>query len=211
MRRRLQQLLPHGRVAIWLVVVVVWAGTVVAGAVGLYRDAGVTSPSGLACTQWPQASRLSRRDSGATLLFIAHPHCPCTHAGLEALARLLCRRPEVDAHVLLVRPQGAPEGWEDGPIAHAARALPGVQVHIDADGAEARAFGVATSGHVLVYDAGGRLVFSGGLTPARGHGGACVGLDAAAAALDGASTATTSQVFGCSLQGSNLRAQEARQ
>jgi hypothetical protein len=41
----------------------------------------------------------------------------------------------------------------------------------DEDGAEAARFGAATSGQVLVYGRDGALVFSGGITAARGHFG----------------------------------------
>ena len=42
---------------------------------------------------------------------------------------------------------------------------------MDGDGAEARRFGVATSGHVLLYDPRGDLIFSGGITAGRGERG----------------------------------------
>ena len=48
-----------------------------------------------------------------------------------------------------------------------AEAIPGVRIWTDVGAVEARRFGAATSGLVLVYDASGRLVFQGGITPAR--------------------------------------------
>ena len=41
----------------------------------------------------------------------------------------------------------------------------------DDDGAEARRFGAETSGQTLLYDEHGALLFSGGITGARGHAG----------------------------------------
>ena len=49
--------------------------------------------------------------------------------------------------------------------------LPGLTIWDDEGGALARRFGVRTSGHVLLYDSKGRLLYSGGITPARGHRG----------------------------------------
>jgi hypothetical protein len=70
----------------------------------------------------------------------------------------------------------------------------------DHDGVEARRFGAATSGQVILYDARGTLLFSGGITPARGHSGDSTGRDAILALLiDGSSEASETPVFGCSL------------
>jgi hypothetical protein len=46
-----------------------------------------------------------------------------------------------------------------------------VTVVRDDDGREARRFGVEASGETLLYDADGSLLFSGGITAARGHAG----------------------------------------
>ena len=51
-------------------------------------------------------------------------------------------------------------------------------------GAEANLFGAATSGQTMVYDPGGRLRFSGGITAARGHYGDNVGVSAIARLID---------------------------
>jgi hypothetical protein len=75
-----------------------------------------------------------------------------------------------------------------------------VTVLDDVDGTEARRFGALTSGQVVVYDADGRLRFSGGITPARGHAGDNAGRSAIIALLEGASSASVeTPVFGCSL------------
>ena len=42
---------------------------------------------------------------------------------------------------------------------------PGVTSWDDAGGKLAQRFGVLTSGHVLLYDTDGRLLYSGGITP----------------------------------------------
>jgi hypothetical protein len=101
-------------------------------------------------------------------------------------------------HALLVRPEGAPSGWEATDLADAAKKIPGVEVHVDVDGREARAFGAVVSGHALLFDPAGALLFSGGLTAARGHEGDSVGQASILAALRGGpSGAASAATFGC--------------
>jgi hypothetical protein len=64
---------------------------------------------------------------------------------------------------------------------------------------ERRRFAVATSGQVVVYDATGRLRFSGGITADR-HGGPNPGRAAVERVLRGeADTPAEAAVFGCPL------------
>jgi hypothetical protein len=57
-----------------------------------------------------------------------------------------------------------------------------------------------TSGQTFLYDARGTLLFSGGITGARGHAGDNAGRASIVALLNRAGAATTStNVFGCSL------------
>jgi len=65
---------------------------------------------------------------------------------------------------------------------------------------EARRFGVETSGQTLLYDAGGRLIFSGGITGSRGHAGDNAGEAALVALLtSGQADRRATSVFGCPL------------
>jgi hypothetical protein len=70
----------------------------------------------------------------------------------------------------------------------------------DEGGDQARIFGAATSGHVLLYRADGCLLFSGGITDSRGHAGASVGFGSIVSLLTGDTPAQTAPpVFGCPL------------
>jgi hypothetical protein len=132
----------------------------------------------------------------------AHPRCPCTSAGVSELARLLARcegRPLVD--VVFFRPEGSPESWGSTALRRAAEAIPGVRAFDDVGGREAARFGIVASGHVLLFDPGGKRLFSGGITAARGHEG---DNDGAAAVLrlvarSGPSSACH-PVFGCPIR-----------
>lgn len=78
--------------------------------------------------------------------------------------------------------------------------MKGVDVCWDVDGREARRFGVATSGHLLFYNADEELLFSGGITAVRNHEGWNVGRAAVIAHGEGRSDAERqTSVFGCPL------------
>ena len=74
------------------------------------------------------------------------------------------------------------------------------RVVLDPDGREARRFGVKGSGHVLLYEPSGDLVFSGGITPSRGHEGDNPGRSAVIDLINGGRAAVhRTPVFGCPL------------
>jgi hypothetical protein len=74
----------------------------------------------------------------------------------------------------------------------------------DEKGTEAAKFVAETSGHTLVFDREGTLLFSGGITASRGHAGDNAGESAVLAALRGETMAQLrTPVFGCLLQKRN--------
>jgi len=151
--------------------------------------------------RWPAGSALAPATDGPTLLFVAHPQCTCTHASLDELAEVLARSSKPPkAYVLFLRPSTVESGWEQTESWRRASAIPGVTVLRDVDGAEARRFGVETSGQTLLYDSRGVLVFSGGITGARGHRGDNAGEAALTSLLTrGQSDRSGASVFGCPL------------
>ena len=181
--------------------IVLWLSMICVG-VGLLW--GYQSTPGIAAAaqeRWPADSRVRRATGRATLVMLAHPHCPCTRASLGELARLMAQaRGRVSAYVLFVKPSGFPDGWENTDLLADASAIPGVTVVRDDEGVEASRFRAATSGQTMLYDAGGRLLFSGGLTGARGHEGDNAGRAAVVSLLtsDEAGQRGT-PVFGCPL------------
>ena len=81
-------------------------------------------------------------------------------------------------------------------------AIPGVATILDRGGREAARFGAHVSGQTFLYDAAGRLVFSGGMTIARGHAGDNDGEDALLALITaGHAPVASTPVFGCLLRG----------
>jgi hypothetical protein len=69
----------------------------------------------------------------------------------------------------------------------------------DEGGDEARRFGVVASGHLLVYSADGRRLFSGGITSSRGHEGDSDGKSMVLDLLKGNEKEMSAAVYGCSL------------
>ena len=153
---------------------------------------------------WPAAAKTGVPTSGNSLLMFVHPRCSCTQAGLRELRELLTdipdgKYPSITFIVLQpgplqpVRPETAlptddagqlgslkPRdvgGWTATPTEAICRDIPGSQVVFDMGGAQARRFGITTSGTCLLYSASGTLLFSGGLTQSRGHSGPNRGRD----------------------------------
>jgi hypothetical protein len=186
---------------LWVASVVLWLGLV---ATGLAMVAAYDNRPGVSAEaphSWPEASRLDRTDDRPTLVMVVHPRCDCSRASVAELAELMARatvRPR--AYVAILKPRGLAEDWDVTGIRHAAMRIPGVKVIRDEGGGEARSFGAQTSGQTLLYDARGNLLFSGGITAARGHAGESVGRTAILSLLNHEpASARTSSVFGCSL------------
>jgi hypothetical protein len=166
---------------------------------GYQSDPGAAAA---AAPAWPEGCPIRPEAGRATVLLFAHPRCPCTRASLDELAWLLARSEgRADAWAVFVVPAGAPPGWERGSAWGAAEAVPRLRTWADLGGAEARRFGAATSGQVMVYGEDGRLAFSGGVTAGRGHRGGNPGRDAALAAIRGRAQRGARPVFGCPLFG----------
>jgi hypothetical protein len=180
---------------------VLWMSAVVAGSTILWRHSNTAGDPGKVPGQWPATSTLHRSANRKTLVMFAHPKCPCTRTSLGELARLIARAGNgLDAYVVFLEPDGVADDWKHTASVEEAASIPGVTLHFDKDGHEARLFGAATSGQTDLYDANGRLQFSGGITAARGHAGDNAGREAI---VEWISTGTAHRdcapVFGCAL------------
>jgi hypothetical protein len=182
-----------------LLVALAWLAVVGAGIAFVTRYSGTPGVQAAAPERWPADSAVERATDRPTLVMLAHPRCACTRATLGELAALMERVGDrVSARVLFVEPEGVEATWTQTDLWRSAAAIPGVEVIRDVHGAEAHRFGAETSGQALVYDASGRLVYRGGLTPARGHPGTSTGRDQLAALILGQKE-TSAPVFGCPL------------
>jgi hypothetical protein len=184
-----------------LVGLAAWLGVVGLGFWGLALYETRPGTEAAAPPSWPAQSGLALDPDRPTLMLFLHPHCPCSRASLNELEGLLQRHPQdLRTYVLVCKPPGVPEGWEQSATWQQAVALPGVRLQADDRDRERRLFGAETSGQVLLFDRTGRLRYSGGITPARGREGDNPGRAAVEALLRG-ETAAVSQgpVFGCPL------------
>jgi hypothetical protein len=117
----------------------------------------------------------------------------------------------VTAYVLFLKPAGFSEDWEKTDLWQSAANIPGVTAVIDDGGAEARRFHAATSGQTILYDAEGRLLFSGGITGSRGHSGDNAGRSAIVSLVNaGAADRAETFVFGCPLFDPNSECRESK-
>jgi hypothetical protein len=108
-----------------------------------------------------------------------HPRCPCTRASLGELEKIIAHcQGKFTPWIVFMKPKHSPSEWEHTDLWQTANAIPGSHVLVDIDGEESRRFGASTSGHTMLYGADGKLLFSGGITSARGHFGDNVGRDA---------------------------------
>ena len=188
--------------AIWLsAAVALWIAGAAAGLWVLWSYENTPGEAAVAHRHWPEETRLERAPGQPTLILLAHPQCTCTRASLAELAEVLGRtQTPVQTYVLFLKPSEFFDGWEKTDLWQTASSLPNVTVLRDDDGAEAARFGAVTSGQTLMYDADGELVFSGGITSARGHAGNNAGRAALISLLEHKEPSRrATSVFGCSL------------
>ena len=177
--------------------VVAWAGAVVAGFGAIEAYEATPGPTAPASSGWPGGSALAFVPGRPNVVMALHPRCPCSRASLDALAEIVGRTPgPVSVRLLIYRPVGSSPAWASS----RSRLIDGADRVDDPGGAEAGRFGLATSGAVAAFDAGGRPRFSGGLTAGRGRSGPSDGGKALLAVLRSEEPGRRgSAVYGCGL------------
>jgi hypothetical protein len=186
---------------------IAWIVAVAFGLRALLNYESAAGRVGVVPQIWPAISKIQRVNDRPTLIMLAHPHCPCTRASMDELAHVMARvQGKVAAYVLFYTPRGPNRtggsglDWENTELRRTAGQIPGVTVLSDVDGAEARRFGAETSGHTLLFDSTGRLLFNGGITGSRGHSGDNAGESAIVSLVNNrVSKRSETLVFGCSL------------
>lgn len=181
--------------------IVIWVTLVAIGLWFLWGYENAPGEAGNPPQQWPSVSRIQLGRSNPTLVMLAHPRCPCTRASIGELARVMAHgQGRLSAYVLFIKPAGFDNDWEHSDLWESAASIPGVNVVSDPDGVEARLFNAATSGQTVLYNTGGQLIFSGGITGARGHHGDNAGESAIVAIVNAAvPEQNQTAVFGCPL------------
>jgi len=153
--------------------------------------------------EWPADSSIRRSRGQFTLLMLVHPNCPCTSASLSELEKILTQDgARVTATILFTKPETTEQDARASALARRAQHIPGLNVLFDPKGTETKRFDGTVSGQTLLYSPDGRLLFSGGITAARGHQGINPGEEAVVQLIEGqehANQVKAHPVFGCSL------------
>lgn len=189
-----------------------WLSLVVAGFLVLFDYETRAGSVGLVPQQWPEETRLDFSKNEFCLVMFIHPRCPCTAASLEELSKIMSRlnsqaarghlKNRTRLNVVVLSPSSVPDSWVDTALLKTANTVPNSTVIMDRDGHESHLFGAMTSGHVVLYSPGGKLLFSGGVTGTRGHVGDNAGSEAVVHAVQVTSPirgVLDSKVFGCAL------------
>lgn len=134
------------------------------------------------------------------LLVFLHPQCPCSRATLTELNRLVERNSDsIDVNIFFYQPANESREWVETALWKTASEIPNAKISPISE-TELQKFGAITSGQTLLYDSDGNLVFSGGITSARGHEGANSGSNIIEGYLHGKPTTfSETPVFGCIL------------
>jgi len=198
MRLNKKQFILIAACAVWVMMIGVGLGL-------LWAYENAPGPVAVPPSQWPADSRIQPAADRATLIMLAHPHCPCTRASIGELSRLMTQAQDrVTTYVLFLKPAGSSDDWEKTDLWQSAASIPGVNVVVDDIGAEAQRFQVVTSGQTVLYDAEGCLLFSGGITGSRGHFGDNAGRSAIVSLLNtGKAERSETFAFGCPLSGAD--------
>ncbi|MBA4107869.1 MAG: RedB protein [Pirellula sp.] len=184
------------RLVFFATLAAVWLAVTIGGMVVMANHSMTAGRRLTASLYWPPESRISRPVGSACLLMFVHPDCPCTRASLGELEKLLTRHGD-HVHARIVA-----YCHTDAASNQSSHEFYGVTTTLDSAGTEAKCFHVATSGQVLLYDADGKLQFSGGITSARGHAGDSDGAEAIDAILRSETPAVRrTPVYGCSIAG----------
>lgn len=183
----------------------IWICCLVFGVFFLTKFAGTPGDDPVNVSKtWPTNSKILKNNERPTFVIFAHPRCSCSSATLGELERLMpFFKGQVDVQILFVQLEGRTPAWVQTSLWDKARSIPGVQVSVDVQAQEVDKFGARTSGQSFLYDKNGALIFSGGITAARGHMGDSKGRDFIISWLRGKeSSSFSSHVFGCALKNS---------
>jgi len=194
--------LPRARAIAIAVVMTLWSVVLFGGlaAFSIYQTRQGTR--GTIPAHWPADSRIDRTAGHSTLLVFLHPNCPCSMASVHSLQRCLrAIPPEGRPRTVFVMRPAARDDWRARKLRATAAETPDGSFYQDDGEKEIARFGANVSGHLLLFGAGGDLLFDGGVTPERGQEEESMASDHFREVLTGMSRSPVrTAVFGCALQ-----------
>lgn len=180
----------------------IWLTFVVLGFGILARYEFIAGNAANPLLSWPSKTSISKNDHKFSLVIFAHPHCSCSRATIGQLEEMMTTLiDKVEVIVVFVQPANRDLNWMQTDLYEKTQHIPGVNIYIDQNLDQAKIFDAQTSGQVFLYDEKGDLIFSGGITPSRGHMGNNLGRELIlkwAIDHDGPRLGKT-KVFGCAL------------
>lgn len=181
--------------------VLAWVGGVAWGLQKIQAYSSTPGTAAVAPVVWPGSTLVAPVAGRDTLVMFIHPQCSCTRASLAELQAILeTARGTVAAWVVVLKPHGMGDDWTHSETWSTASHMADVTVVMDEAGSEAGIFGASTSGHTVLYDAAGKLLFTGGITRARGHVGDNLGRERVLGLMKtGTADGNSHEVFGCGL------------
>lgn len=148
-------------------------------------------------SNWPQKSHLAKSSAHHLVMFL-HPGCACSKASLSELSRLMSEHQNLTAQVVFMKSAKIEKLFSENELVKKAKLLPRTKIVFDLNGAESKLFKAETSGLTHLYQ-NEELLFSGGLTQARGHEGESAGKDSIRSHLKGIRSIASSLVYGCDI------------
>lgn len=183
----------------WVVaMLVVWSIIILSMSIGFDAYAvrsGDAQPGSWATSVFPDVD-----DQQPWLVMTVHPECACTELAMASLAESL-RDQQVRVSVYVAMPETATPAQRQQcrDVWQVYREYSGQMQVCQVTPAAMQAAGAYTSGEVWVYGPHGQQWFRGGVTPARGHVGNCLGLQSVIVALRTSMAQSSAPVFGCAL------------
>ena len=189
---------PPSKLLPYLAVVLVWGACVLLGLLQAWTYEMTPGGSGQTPGQFPAKTELKLPGDKSSLLVFMHPKCPCSQATLEKLQELKEKvQDKLDVQVVMYYPKEKGPAFIEDSLAKGTRKL-GYAVIPDEEGTEAKRFGAQTSGHAFMFSSDKKLLFSGGLTSARGHAGPSAASENILAILSASDPSLRSaETFGC--------------
>lgn len=179
-----------------------WLGLVFLGLSRLNDFSQTPGKSSEVPFKFPSHSTLASRSKKPLLLVFIHPKCVCSRATVSELEKLIPHLSNIEVKVIFNQFSGRDIAWTKNDLWVRAEKIKGIEMILDERSRETQMFKVETSGHTFLFDEKGELVFSGGITPARGHEGESNGQMMIKKWIKTrANMSTFEKVFGCELFG----------
>ena len=178
----------------------IWALSITAGFLSLIHYALASGKVGYG-TIWPNTTSIELDKKAPTLIMFFHPQCSCSKASVSGLIDIVRNaKNKINVIVVLYKPEEKLDTWITQSDIWKRLVENKIKVIIDTNGVESKKFNSATSGQTYLYETNGFAVFSGGVTPARGHEGDSRGKMAILNYVNNHTVITKiTAVFGCSL------------